>query len=183
MNPRIYTYKVTFPNQGWWYWGVHKEKRFGEPYFGSPSTHKQKWKDFYFEVQILECFETEEEAYSVERRLIKPDLNNPNCLNENVGGNISNLGRSKAGRKNVESGHLQKISTLGGDKPGKKWFNNGLNEIKTFGECPEGFVSGRLISSMGMKGYDRSKRKWYNNGKKETLIAVCPDGWKPGRLK
>jgi len=96
--PRIYTYKITFPYQGWWYWGVHEEKKYGEFYMGSPSTHKEKWKFFYHEKQILEIFDSVEKAYAVERRLIKSDLDNPMCLNENCGGYPSFAARSKGGK-------------------------------------------------------------------------------------
>ena len=89
MEPRIYTYKITFPHQKWWYWGVHKEKKAGETYDGSPKVHKNKWKWFEYEKQVLEYFDTYEEARAVEIRLIEPDLNNPLCLNEGCGGRIS----------------------------------------------------------------------------------------------
>jgi hypothetical protein len=95
MGPRIYTYKITFPSQGWWYWGVHKEKTFGEEYYGSPKSHAKKWKWFEFEKQILEFFDSYEEARKVEIRLIKPDLNNPMCLNEGCGGHISDVYQSR----------------------------------------------------------------------------------------
>lgn len=93
MQPRIYTYKVTFEEIPHWYWGVHKEKKYGEIYLGSPVTHKWMW-DFYTpQVQILELFpntdEGWEEANLIEDRLIRPDLNNPLCLNENCGGRFS----------------------------------------------------------------------------------------------
>lgn len=97
MNPRIYTYKVTFPYQGWWYWGWHKEKKFGENYSGSPKTHKEKWDNFEWEIQILEFFDCEVEAQKVENRLIRPDLNNPNCLNEHCGSVISSAAAAKGG--------------------------------------------------------------------------------------
>lgn len=94
MQPRIYTYKVTFEEIPHWYWGVHKEKKYGEIYLGSPVTHKWMW-DFYTpEIQSLEVFpftdEGWKEAQLVEDRLILPDLNNPLCLNEAVG-NIKSL--------------------------------------------------------------------------------------------
>lgn len=95
MKPRIYTYKITFPSQGWWYWGVHKERRYGEEYWGSPKAHAEKWKWFKFEKQILECFDSYEEARRVEIRLIRADLNNPMCLNEGCGGHISDTYQSK----------------------------------------------------------------------------------------
>ena len=182
MEPRIYTYKITFSDQGWWYWGVHTEKKAGEEYDGSPSTHKDKWKWFKYEKQVLEYFDTCEEAYEVEKRLIKPDLHNPNCLNENLAGTPSFQARSKGGQTNVRTGHLQRISKLGGTNKGGKWYNNGQREVCLVDGCPEGFRPGRLSSSCQMPGYDRSKRRWYNNGKEHTLNSVCPKGWKPGML-
>jgi hypothetical protein len=51
------------------------------------------WEFYTPKIQILEFFpytdEGWEEANLVEKRLIKPDLNNPFCLNENCGGFIS----------------------------------------------------------------------------------------------
>ena len=104
MNSRIYTYKVTFPNQGWWYWGWHKEEKFGEDYSGSPETHKEKWDNFEWEFQILEFFDCEVEAQNVENRLIKPDLNNPNCLNEHYGSVISSEAASRGGSTTAKNG-------------------------------------------------------------------------------
>lgn len=132
MEPRIYTYKITFPNQGWWYWGVHKEDKHGEEYNGSSVTHSEKWENFEFEKQILEFFDDWDEATAVEKRLIRPDLNNPLCLNENEGGHLSLHSLSKGGKKggkrggkvqgrrNVESGHLDSISTVETRRKGGK---------------------------------------------------------------
>jgi len=78
-----YTYKVTFPGFPWFYFGVHTDN--GKPYFGSPRTHKWVWGFYDCEVQILEWFEIRQEAASLERRLILPFLNDPNCLNERCG--------------------------------------------------------------------------------------------------
>jgi hypothetical protein len=93
MEPRIYTYKITFEETLDWYWGVHKEIYPGEYYMGSPYTHAWKWEFYTPKKQILEFFENSAEGYKeaklVEDRLIRPDLNNPLCLNENVGGQYS----------------------------------------------------------------------------------------------
>jgi len=107
-NPRIYTYKVTFEEIPYWYWGVHKEKKYGESYLGSPCTHKWMW-DFYTpHIQILEVFpHTEEgwkEAQEVEKRLIRHDLSNFQCLNENCGGKVSLSVCIRVGEENVERG-------------------------------------------------------------------------------
>ncbi len=93
MEPRVYLYKITFEEILDWYWGVHKEKRHGEYYMGTPYTHKWKWEFYTPKKQILQFFEFNAKGYReaklLEDRLIRPDLNNPLCLNENVGGQYS----------------------------------------------------------------------------------------------
>ena len=90
MKPRIYTYKITFPGTSYFYWGVHKERVFDEKYWGSPSTNKWAWDFYDAEKQVLECFPYSDEGWKqanlVEDRLIRPDLNNPCCLNEGCSG-------------------------------------------------------------------------------------------------
>ena len=150
MQPRIYTYKITFDDAPYWYWGVHKEKVFGEPYFGSPVVNKWVWDWFEPEITILQTFpfsdEGWREAQAVEQRLILPDLNNPLCLNE-LCGPISSLrhlsiagqiGGSKSGpqvgRGNVELGRgwmnpdyvCSEQYTLDRSSAGKRTLEEGL---------------------------------------------------------
>ncbi len=175
MEPRIYTYKITFPNQGWWYWGVHKERKYGEDYWGSPSTHKNKWDWFEFEKQILEFFDDWDEARKVEKRLIDPDLNNQQCLNENsvggfslesnskgsksqswehkskagkVGGKIGGkIGGRTQGKRNVESGQLASIQSKGGKATAK------IVNIQKW-EC---LVTGYISNPGGLSRYQNSR--------------------------
>jgi hypothetical protein len=104
-QPRIYTYKVTFEEVPHWYWGVHKEKKFGELYLGSPTTNRWFWKFYAPKIQILEFFPFTDggwtEARLVEQRLIRPDLNNSLCLNERCGGTVSMEVARKSGEKAV----------------------------------------------------------------------------------
>jgi hypothetical protein len=106
MQPRIYTYKITFEEVPYWYWGVHKEKKFGELYLGTPVTHRWMWEFYTPKIQILEFFaNTDEgwkEALDVEERIIRQDLNNPLCLNEACGGKTSLAIRRQTGIENVE---------------------------------------------------------------------------------
>ena len=93
-SPRIYTYKITFEEVPYYYYGVHKEKVFGEEYWGSPYTNKWCWELYTPKKQILEFFEFSDVGWSkaqkVETRIIKQFYNTDNwCLNENCGGNIS----------------------------------------------------------------------------------------------
>ena len=126
MKPRIYTYKITFEEIPDWYWGVHKEIRFDEKYWGSPVTNAWKWA-FYTPVkQVLELFDFSEEgwckALKVERRLITPDLNHPLCLNEACSGHRSIKSCSESGRKgglitSSKPGNMKKA----GAASGKVW--------------------------------------------------------------
>jgi hypothetical protein len=102
-SPRIYIYKITFEEVLYYYYGVHKEKKFDEYYMGSPVTHKWMW-DFYTpKKQILQLFDVTDEgwleAQKVETRLIRPFYNTDKwCLNENCGGGFSLEVSSKAGK-------------------------------------------------------------------------------------
>lgn len=107
-TPRIYTYKITFEEVPYWYWGVHKEKKYGETYLGSPVTHKWMWNFYTPKIQILETFpctdEGWEDAKNVERRIILPDLNNPLCLNEHCGRATSLEIRRRTGKRMFKEG-------------------------------------------------------------------------------
>ncbi len=149
MKPRIYTYKITFPHQGWWYWGVHKEKTFGDSYDGTPKTHAEKWKNFEFEKQILEFFDDWDEARSVEKRLIDPDLNNPLCLNEHSNGGFSLAASSKGGQTQSREDKV---------KGGK----NGNREGKSRGGKIGGKIGNREGKSRGGKigAKELNSQKW-----------------------
>jgi hypothetical protein len=100
-SPRIYTYKITFEEVPYYYYGVHKEKRFNEEYWGSPKTNKWCWELYTPKKQILEIFDYSDEgwieAQEVEKRIIKPFINDKCCLNENCGGLVSIQGCRKGG--------------------------------------------------------------------------------------
>jgi len=112
MQPRIYTYKITFKEIPHWYWGVHKEAKFGESYWGSPRSHKWMWEFYTPEMRILEFFPFDEEgwveAQLVEKRLIKADLNSTLCLNENCGGILSADSCRKGAQVTLEKLHSVK---------------------------------------------------------------------------
>ncbi len=178
MKPRIYTYKITFPYQKWWYWGVHKEMNYGEAYDGSSVTHSDKWKNFEFEKQILEYFDDWDVARSVEKRLIGPDLNNPLCLNENSGGGFSLDVSSKGGKNGsredkVRSGKIGsredkvKAGKIGGKNQSRedkaRGGKNQSREDKARGgkttnsqkwKC---LVTGYISTSAGLSNYQRAR--------------------------
>ena len=106
-SPRIYTYKITFEEVPYYYYGVKKEKYFNQKYFGSPVTHKWCWEFYTPKKQILEIFDYTDEGYckafEVEKRLIKPVLNDKWCLNENVGGVMSLSSVRKVGENHFKN--------------------------------------------------------------------------------
>lgn len=107
VSPRIYTYKITFEDVPFYYYGAHKEKVFNEEYYGTPYTHKWCWEMYQPKKQILEVFDYTDEgwidALNVEKRLIRPVYNSdPYCLNESCGGRVSLSIVRNNGRANVE---------------------------------------------------------------------------------
>jgi hypothetical protein len=107
--PRIYIYKITFEEVLYYYYGVHKEKKFDEKYFGTPVTNKWCWELYTPKKQILEIFDYSDEgwkeAQKVEKRLIKPFYNSDKwCLNESVAANSSIAVCRKNGLKSKENG-------------------------------------------------------------------------------
>jgi len=93
-SPRIYIYKITFEEVPYYYYGVHKERKYDEYYMGSPKTHKWCWELYTPKKQILELFEFSDkgwiESQEVEKRIIKPFYDNDKwCLNKHCGGKIS----------------------------------------------------------------------------------------------
>jgi hypothetical protein len=102
-SPRIYTYKITFEEVPYYYYGIHKERKCGEEYWGSPITNKWCWELYTPKKQILELFDFNDEgwlkAQEVEKRLIRPFLNDMWCLNERCGSNFSLKVLSENGKR------------------------------------------------------------------------------------
>jgi hypothetical protein len=112
MEPRIYTYKVTFEEIPDWYWGVHKEKEYDDGYLGSPATHAWKWEFYTPILEICELFSYTDEGWTqarkVEDRCIKPYLNNPLCLNEHYGGLMSLEANRRGGEESIKQLNKEK---------------------------------------------------------------------------
>jgi len=95
---KYYTYKITFKDlPKYFYYGYHKHRNDIDSYFGTPTTWKHLWDSFSPEKQILQWYETWEEAKESEDAIIKATWKNPYSLNENAGGNLSPLACQKGG--------------------------------------------------------------------------------------
>ena len=102
-SPRVYTYNITFIDTPYYYYGVHKEKKFDEEYWGTPVTNKWCWEFYTPKKQILEVFDYTDkgwvEANRIEKIIIKQFYNTDRwCLNESCGGDISLDIRRKTGK-------------------------------------------------------------------------------------
>jgi hypothetical protein len=166
-SPRIYIYKITFEEVLYYYYGVHKEKKFDEYYMGSPKTHKWCWELYTPKKQILEIFPfTDEgwlEAQKIEKRIIAPVLNEKSCLNESCGGVISLDACSKGGK---ESGKIV----------GKKTYELGIGifsftqeqmiENSRKGGTIGGKITGRKTYELGIGIHGRTKDEMVESGRK-----------------
>jgi hypothetical protein len=176
-QPRIYLYKITFEEIPDWYWGIHKESVFGELYLGSPRTHKWKWEFYTPKLQILQLFPFTEggwkSAMEVESQCIKPDLNNPLCLNEHCGGHISIQARKKGGQIAGASNARNKTGFCGrtpeemsaqGKKLGDVYgaINGRKNAENKTGFC------GRTSDKMTEDSLKQPREVRVQNGKKST---------------
>lgn len=168
-SPRIYIYKITFEEVSYYYYGVHKEKIFGEEYWGSPVTHKWVW-DFYTpKKQILEFFDfTDEgwiEAQEVETRLINPFFNTDKwCLNESCGGIISlkilqengRIWGNIYGKINGKLTYSKKTGVHGRSK--EKMIEDAIN-------------AGKTTYELGVGIFGRTNEKWSEDSRKGGKIG------------
>ena len=161
MRPRIYTYKITFMDTPYYYYGVHKEKRFNEHYMGSPKTHKWCWELYEPEKQILEFFEYSDEGYTkaqeTEKQLIKPVFNADKwCLNESCGGMISLEILRKSGKIMGENAKNLRL---------------GFHSF-TFEERSQiGKISGDKTKELGVGVHGRTKEQMTNDGRRGGIIS------------
>ena len=152
---RYYTYKVTFSDlPGYFYYGYHSSKR-GTRYSGSPKTWKHLWKFFEPEVQVLQWYETKEEAVEAEKSILRATWKDPYSLNENVGGVPSLESMKKGG---VKSGVMKtELQTLSRKRSGKA-----LASKRT----KESLISqGRKAGKMRTPSQQKARSLWGEKGK------------------
>jgi hypothetical protein len=177
-SPRIYIYKITFEEVLYYYYGVHKEKKFNEYYMGSPETHKWMWNFYTPKKQILQLFNfTDEgwlEALDIEERLIRPVFNTDKwCLNEACGGkfsiDVSRKNGQKTGKKMYEEKRgLFALTPEERSEIGRKTFEKGIG---CFSVPPEERTKlsskvGKRNCELGIGVAGRSKEKMTEDGKK-----------------
>ena len=173
-SPRIYVYKITFLEVPHYYYGAHLEKVFNEYYMGSPETHKNFWKLYTPQKELIKEFPyTDEgwlEALDFEDSLIEPVYNiDPLCLNEHCGGKVSLDVCRKTGRRNYELGlgiHAQtKKERI---ENGKRGYENGLANFSKEERIENGKKSGQRCYELGVGIHALTKEERIENGKKTS---------------
>lgn len=173
-----YTYKINFVD-GCYYFGSRHSKVEPEKdvYWGSPLTHKDKWKTVMFFKEILNVFETGKEMFDEEVKLIQPVFKtDPLCLNENCGGVFNPKPHSEETKRKIGEGNKGKVLS---DET-KKRLSNSKMGVKT---GPRSEETKQKISE-GHKGKNTwtKNRKWWNNGVESRLSETQPEGFVRGRL-
>ena len=108
-----FTYRVTFEGTRFYYYGLHSTKNLNDGYLGSPRANRWCWDLYDATLTPLEFFETREEAFALEHRLIKTFINDPLCLNAHTNASFSvqasSLG-SKAQPREIKQANGRKLA-------------------------------------------------------------------------
>jgi hypothetical protein len=185
-SPRIYTYKITFEEVPYYYYGVHKEKYFNEEYWGSPTTNKWCWELYTPKKQILQFFDYADEgwlkAQEIEERLIKPFFNTDKwCLNESCGGKVSLKVLRESGNKCYELGlgvhsltkeqrseNGKRTGKIYGKKGGERAYELGIGVHGRTKEqmSEDGKQGGKKSYKLKIGIHGRTKEQMVENGRK-----------------
>ncbi len=199
-----YVYKIIFAD-GKWYYGIRNlngKPAHSDGYDGSPVTNKSHWIVPHSKI-VLKEFNDWEQAAIYEASLIRPDLNNSNCLNECANLTFSyevnkrarekavrlrkgkplsnthkqNLSLSQKGRKvSEEEASRLRVATLG-----MSWWNNGKQEILCKDKPPGGWEQGRLKGCFGTSTRTRGWKWYHRNGERKMFKENPGNGWEEGR--
>ena len=155
-----FLYKTTNILNNKFYIGVHTTDDLGDGYKGSGSTLNKAFKKYgknNFNREILEFFETYEDAYNKERDVVNEELiNNPNCYNNVIGGKGNSPGIVIA-RDNV-SNHTIII-------PKEEFDNNDRYESVNKGTIPVWNNIKNKFERIFINDYDETIHSSMNKGK------------------
>jgi hypothetical protein len=182
-----YVYLTSNLVNGKFYIGKHASEKFDTTYFGSGVMIKKAVKKYgtdNFEVQIIQTFDTEDDAYDYERKIIKEFLDESDCYN------LVDGGRGFTSRSGKEAS--DKAKELG-------WFGfksmpfEKQQEIASKGGIKGAEICRKLNKGMFCMTYEQRKvwakennkdRQWITNGSNNLRIKKCepvPEGWVIGR--
>lgn len=128
-----FVYKITNNLNGDYYYGVHSTDDLDDGYMGSGKRILRSIKKYgveNFTKEYIQFFSCKEDAYSLESKIVTPELiNDPHCLNLAIGGYGGYGGSILANltpEQKIERG--KRISkALKGKKTGKPAWNRGIS--------------------------------------------------------
>ena len=200
-----FIYQITNLSNGMKYIGVHQTENLEDGYMGSGLHILRAIKKYgkeCFKKDILEFFESSEEAYAAEKKLVTEKIVNDNSYyNLRVGGRGgSNKGHNKGKPKTEE--HKQKIKdALTGlekseehkikiSESKKKYTCTMEHKIAISEGQKRGGITGKYERSEQTKELQRQNRRqqrWINNGYERKMVNVTEiddylnNGWKLGK--
>jgi hypothetical protein len=183
-SPRIYTYKITFEEVPYYYYGVHKEKVFNEEYWGTPKTNKWCWALYTPKKQILQLFDFTDggwiEAQEVEKKLIRPFYQTDKwCLNESIGGFFT-LEQQKQGGKigGKLTGKLNYEKGIGlGSITKEQRIENGKKASKE-DKSRAGKLGANKLKELGLGIFALTLEQRRENGRKASRVGRSKNGKK-----
>jgi hypothetical protein len=186
-SPRIYLYKITFEEVPYYYYGIHKEKKYNETYWGSPKANRWCWKLYTPKKQILQLFDFTDEGWlkanEVERRIIRPFYNTDKwCLNESCGGvsslKFASIGGTKAKKLGLGIHGLSFEQRVENSKKAAKTNQKNNTAIFSFTEEEKhkirskgGKTSGKMHKENKTGIFARTKEQKSEDGKKGGKIG------------
>jgi hypothetical protein len=189
-----YTYKITFVDW-FYYYGMRTCEVTPEEdiYWGSPTTHKDKWNTAMFSKEILVVYDSYEECSEAEIELIKPVYKtDPLCLNESCCGHFNmtpeirrKISESNTGKKRSEE-TKQKLSKAARKRIGKENNFYGKTHTEESKQKMSEKHKNKILSEEHKQNISNfvSKTIWVHNANSEKRIpeVVIPAGWTKGRL-
>jgi hypothetical protein len=192
-----FLYKSTNQLNGNYYIGIHSTNEVDDSYIGSGTRFRnevRKYGKFYFTREILQFFDTRNEALLAEFNVISKILQDPKCLNLCEGGRAGGLSDEVRKKSKERRDWLRENSPEWNTKVGAK-VSEGLK--KSYQNRP-GTFTGKThkpdsIQKMKTAAVGRGAGEtnsqygtcWITNeieNKKTTKSNPIPQGWRLGRV-
>lgn len=197
-----YTYKITFIDLCYYYGKRECEVTPEDDiYWGSPTTHKEKWKTTMFFKDIISVYSSCDECSEAEIQLIKPVYKtDPLCLNEACGRAaklspevIRKISEANKGRTHSEEAKEKMAMNHRGTKGYKhtsiskaKMSESKMGENHNFyGKTHSQETKQKMSEAKKGKPNGNKGKVWITNGTHSTLIEKIdpiPAGYRKGRV-
>ena len=182
-NKYYYFYKIINTLNGKYYYGVHETFNINDYYSGSGVLINKSYKKYgkeNFEKHILKFFNSKEDMYSYENKIVNIDeINNTLSYNSAIGGDIP------PNRKGIKSMKIVD-GKLVGVSYGDIWIKKENRCIKIKDHDLDKYLSEGWVRGRSLKNTSKDKL-WIHNDKiqmyilKSELDKYLSEGWVKGR--